>query len=135
MKVLIAGSRTFDDPEFMKAQMYYAFKDEVITEIVHGGQVSYKKDGTKYGADYWGGEWAKEREVPVRVFKADWDKYGNSAGPVRNAEMANYLNPSADAAIVFWNGSSKGSKDMIIRLDRRKVKTHIIHFNTQTESK
>lgn len=37
------------------------------------------------------------------------DKYGNAAGPMRNEEMAKY----ADGLIVFWNGKSSGTKNMI----------------------
>ncbi|WP_276914036.1 DNA cytosine methyltransferase [Aneurinibacillus aneurinilyticus] len=44
-----------------------------------------------------------------RQYVADWDKYGNSAGYIRNREMAQ----SADALMAFWDGKSPGTKHMI----------------------
>ena len=49
------------------------------------------------------------REIPIKEFPADWDKFGKSAGYVRNREMAEYC----DAAIIIWDGKSKGTKHMI----------------------
>ena len=40
---------------------------------------------------------------------AQWDLYGRAAGPIRNAQMADY----ADAAIIIWDGKSPGSLNMI----------------------
>ncbi|WP_197026348.1 hypothetical protein [Polaribacter sp. Hel_I_88] len=42
-------------------------------------------------------------------FPAEWNKFGKAAGPVRNKEMAIY----ADALIAFWDGKSRGTKNMI----------------------
>lgn len=65
--------------------------------------------GAARGADALGERYAAERGLAVKQFPADWDRYGRSAGYRRNAEMAEY----ADAAVVFWDGKSKGSKHMI----------------------
>lgn len=53
--------------------------------------------------------YATETDIPFKVFPADWKKYGRSAGPRRNRQMAEY----ADAAIVFWDGKSRGTQNMI----------------------
>ena len=45
----------------------------------------------------------------VKIIQADWQKYGKRAGPIRNKEMADY----ADTLIAFWDGQSRGTKNMI----------------------
>jgi len=65
--------------------------------------------GTAGGADRLGEAYAYSRGFSVKRFPADWESHGNSAGVIRNAEMAEY----ADAAIIFWNKKSKGTSNMI----------------------
>ncbi len=60
------------------------------------------------GADELGRAWALSLGIPLKKFYADWDKYGKRAGPIRNKQMAEY----ADAAIILWDGKSKGSMNL-----------------------
>ena len=101
MKLIIAGSREFTDYELLTEML--AAKDlnaDTVTEVV---------SGCARGADRLGEKWAGAQGIPIARFPANWDSYGKRAGYVRNSEMAEY----ADACIVFWNGSSKGTKHMI----------------------
>ena len=65
--------------------------------------------GMATGADTLGRNYAISNGLEVLEFPADWNKYGKSAGYIRNKEMGDV----ADSAIVFWDGRSKGSKLMI----------------------
>lgn len=56
-----------------------------------------------------GERWADAHGIPIERYPADWTKYGRGAGPLRNREMAE----KADAALVIWDGVSRGSKSMI----------------------
>ncbi len=47
-------------------------------------------------------------KLPVKEFPADWDQHGNAAGPIRNAQMADY----ADALLLIYDGESRGSLNM-----------------------
>ena len=98
MRVIIAGSRDIKTVE----PVYRAIKSSgyVITEIVSGGA---------RGVDTLGELWGEIKNIPVKVFPADWDKYGRAAGPIRNQEMADYC----DAAIFIWDGKSAGTKNCI----------------------
>ncbi len=100
-KVIIAGTRTFDDYEALKAYADYKLgqiKEDI--EIISGGAT---------GADALGERYAKEKGYTIKRFPADWNRYGKKAGPLRNKQMADY----ADALIVFWDGSSRGTKNML----------------------
>ena len=99
-KVIIAGCREFTD-----YSMLCSFADEVLAgmkdiEIISGGA---------RGADALGERYAREHGYALKVFPAEWKKWGPVAGPIRNGEMAGY----ADALIAFWDGRSSGTLDMI----------------------
>lgn len=61
------------------------------------------------GVDALAERYARELGLAVRIFRADWDLHGKLAGPIRNREMAAY----GDRLLAFWDGKSKGTKDMI----------------------
>ncbi len=101
MKVIIAGSRSITDPDLL---------GECLEQMSHEGwNVIEVVSGGAGGADQLGECWAERCKIPVKQFLPDWGKYGRSAGFRRNREMAEY----ADAAIVLWDGVSRGAKNMI----------------------
>ena len=98
MKVIIAGGRDFQNwGYFCNTMSKWGY---IITEVVCGDAA---------GADTIGARWANNNNIPIKHFPAEWDRYGKSAGYIRNAEMGEY----ADALIAFWNGHSTGTKHMI----------------------
>lgn len=106
MKVIIAGSRTFHDYQLL-LNAIQRFQREVgpITEIVSGGAK---------GADSLGERWAREHQVPVKVFLPDWDAHGPAAGPKRNQQMIDYVGKEG-GLIAIWVNRSRGTKDTIFR--------------------
>lgn len=104
MRVVIAGSRNFYRYELLKQKC-----DEVLCDFIIKGQNIEVVSGKARGADELGERYAAERGLSVKPFPADWETYGNLAGIIRNAEMADY----ADALIAFWDGYSSGTKSMI----------------------
>lgn len=111
MKTIIAGSRLITDYSVVKAAVEESgFK---ITEVV---------SGTASGIDRLGEQWAEEQNIPIKRFPAQWKKFGKSAGVIRNKEMGEY----ADAAIIIWDGVSKGTKNMIDIATALKLKMFVI---------
>lgn len=110
MKLIIAGGRTISltvkQIEEFRIDCNIPIND--IEEIVSGGC---------RGVDQIGERYAEIMCIPVTQFLADWKKFGRSAGPKRNEQMAIY----ADALMLFWNGSSRGSFDMKQRAIKRKL--------------
>lgn len=75
VKVLVTGGRHYDRPDLVqKGLELYKCSELIVGDC-------------RTGADRYAREWAREAGVPLRVFKADWDKYGKAAGPIRNSEM------------------------------------------------
>lgn len=103
MKIIIAGTRTFNDKNLLFNQM-----DLIILKFFLVENIKIIS-GTAEGADKLGEEWAKERNFLCERFPPDWNKHGKAAGPIRNAQMAD----AADMCVVFWDGKSKGTKNMI----------------------
>lgn len=68
-----------------------------VGRIIHGGAS---------GADLMAGVVGKVLGIPVETFPAEWDKFGKSAGPIRNQHMAKL----ADMCIALPGG--KGTEDM-----------------------
>lgn len=99
MKTIICGSRRIINGGFVHRELN-VISDFKITEVVSGGCRGVDKIGEK---------WAKLHFLPVRIFNADWSRFGKAAGPIRNADMAFY----ADCCIAFWDMKSRGTGEMI----------------------
>ncbi len=110
MKTIIAGSRTIIASPVVQAAIDAA--PWVITEVVCGGA---------RGVDELGLLLAHSAGVPVKVFKPDWKTHGHAAGPIRNRQMAAY----ADALIAVWDGSSRGTANMIQEATERGLRIYV----------
>ena len=97
---MVCGSRTITAEKFIfsKLDEYLALHNDLV--ILSGGA---------RGVDCIGEKWASLHNVAVERFLPDWKKYGRGAGIVRNKQMAQI----ADFAIIFWDGTSKGTKSVI----------------------
>ena len=120
MKCIIAGSRTINDYSLLLKAIADSGWANEITEVVCGDAV---------GADSLGDRWAKEKNIPVKHFPADWKniktkdaivrinsfgKYNAKAGIDRNEKMAKY----ADKLIAIIKDWSKGTTHMIETMQR-----------------
>lgn len=79
------------------------------------------------GADSLVEDWAHVHWVKYRVFKADWDKHGRAAGPIRNQQMIDEGQPHMGMA--FPGG--RGTADMTARLRRASLPVLEIPYPTQ----
>jgi len=102
-RVVIAGCRDYNNYQEAKKYIDYCLsnirkENEII--IVSGGAC---------GADKIGEQYAEENGFAVEKYPANWRKYGRSAGPRRNKQMAELC----DYVICFWDEKSRGTKSMI----------------------
>lgn len=118
MKIIVAGSRNFNNYELLRDRLNYLLKnasDEDEITIISGGA---------RGADQLGERYAKEKGYKIIRKPANWDKYGKSAGYKRNEEMAKI----ADVCVCFWDGESRGTKHMIDLSKKYKLKLNVIFY-------
>lgn len=100
MNLIVAGSRDLDDYHLVETWMDRVSDIGAIFSVLCGGA---------RGADALGKEVAENWGVKVKMFPADWDKYGKSAGYRRNIEMAK----EGTFLLAFPMPQSKGTLHMI----------------------
>lgn len=118
-KVIIAGSREFDNYDMLKEKC-----DKILSRKVNEGEEIVIVSGTARGADTLGEKYAEERGYKIERYPANWDKYGKKAGYLRNKKMAEVSN----ACIVFLSSKAenKGSKMMISIATEEKLLIRVI---------
>lgn len=109
MRLLVCGGRNFDDFGRLNRQLDALARAQENLTIIHGGA---------RGADTMAGNWANRWGHAVLVFRADWNKYGDRAGPIRNQRMLDEGKP--DIVVAFPGG--RGTADMVRRAQKAGVK-------------
>ena len=110
MRTIVAGSRTVTEYNLVADAI--ASAPWSISTVISGGAK---------GVDELGEAYAYLHKIPLEVFNANWNKYGRSAGHMRNEEMA----INADALIAIWDGESRGTANMIETAKKYKLKVHV----------
>lgn len=74
MKILVCGGRNYTDAERLAVEL-----DKLgPTTIIQGGAP---------GADWLAQRYAREHNIPCITEKANWNRHGKAAGPIRNEAM------------------------------------------------
>lgn len=125
MRVLVCGSRDCKDRDFVIRTLEQRFcpdpKPDDMSTWMPPGDLVLIHGGAK-GVDHHADEWAVVNWVPVECFEADWKRYGNSAGPIRNQQMIDEGKP--DLVIAFPGG--RGTADMVRRAKAAGIKVEEI---------
>ena len=103
--LIVAGSRGYNN--------YFQFHQ--VLDYVLSNQKQKRKivivSGGARGTDSLAELYAKERGYEFKVFPADWDTYGKTAGYIRNEKMHSYISGHTNrGCICFWDMESKGTK-------------------------
>lgn len=120
-KVIVCGGRDFSDWEKLNQTLDSIFEERgwmsepdeygnclPVVHIIHGGAE---------GADTLADNYAVMNWCVVTEYPALWDKYGKSAGPIRNKQMLDEGEP--DLVIAFPGG--KGTNNMIKQANGRGI--------------
>ena len=113
MRVLVCGDRNWTNKSKIREELEALHDVELI---IHGAA---------RGADTLAGEVAKELNILVIEYPADWHRYGKAAGPHRNREMLDD-NPNLVLAFHSHIRLSKGTADTVREARKRGIPTRII---------
>ena len=136
MKVIIAGSRSFNDYPLLKTTC-----EKIFSQLQWEHELSSKDfeivSGKAGGADSLGERFAKEYGIQIKEFPAKWDDlkakdafiktnsfgkpYNAKAGHARNTSMLEYVSDDG-CAIYFWDGESPGTKDCITKAKKMGIR-------------
>lgn len=97
---LLTGSRDWQDVEAVER----AINQLVMT---YGTGFILRHGACPDGADAIAEAYCKEIGVETDPVRADWKRYGRSAGPIRNQKM---VAKGADVCVAFPLGASKGTR-------------------------
>lgn len=115
MKILVTGSRTFQNWKWLEEELLKAEP----TIVIHGAA---------QGADFTAEAICKKHQINYRGYPAKWNKFGKSAGPIRNQEMLNIehrKDEPIDLCLAFPVGIGKGTGDMIDRCQQAGIPTKV----------
>ncbi len=107
MKVAVIGSRGI----IINNLEEYLPKD--VTELVSGGAK---------GVDTCAREYAQSKGLPIKEFLPDYRRYSRGAPIKRNQEIIQY----ADLVLAFWDGTSRGTKNVIDSCHKQNIPINII---------
>jgi len=122
LRIIVAGCRSFNDYDYVKEKI-----DEVISkydcdyiEIITGGAK---------GADLLGNRYARENNIKLTIYHAQWTNYGKSAGFIRNTQMAQWAKEDGHKGVLiaFWDGKSRGTSHMVGIAKSKRIKTYIFY--------
>jgi len=103
MRLLVCGGRHYDDWNRVCKELHTVLGERGVRyedlTIVHGAA---------RGADKMAGRWATINGVKQERHAAEWEKYGRSAGAIRNVDM---LQSGLDLVIAFPGGT--GTQHMV----------------------
>ena len=114
--VLVCGGRDFND--------YPRAREPIrILAVLHGQDLRVMHGGAR-GADMLAEEIAIEFGIKTKAFPADWNTHGKAAGPIRNVQMADYLDmcrSKGHTVEVMAFPGGKGTAHMVSTATERNI--------------
>lgn len=113
MRLLVTGSQGWDEEQFLEIALLAETLDVQLDRIVlvHG---ACDKGADKIAADY-----ARKRGWDVEAHPADWARYGNRAGQIRNERMVKL---GADVCVAFIRDNSPGASTTVLKARREGIR-------------
>lgn len=153
IKLLVCGGRDFgklptisnkgqtygpdrEHPDFEKRYAEHQFIMKTLHEFAEANSAFYNPNdnwlpadihiisGGATGADSVAIDWAIVNWCTFDEYKADWDRYGYKAGPIRNAQMLREGRPS----IVMAFPGGGGTADMVAQARMANVKVIAVPY-------
>lgn len=111
MRVLVCGSRHFNDKDLME-------------DVLKQWNIGVLIEGEAKGADTLAREYAERSGISIEAYPADWETFGKRAGPIRNHQMLTDGKP--ELVVAFLAPDSRGTKHMIEIAQKAGVEVMVI---------
>ena len=118
-RVVVAGSRDFTNYTLLCNSL-----TRILSKKREEGYKIIILSGRARGADKLGEKYAREQNISIETYPADWEKHGKKAGYIRNKEMIEVAN----ACVVYWDGQSRGSAHTIRLAEEKGVPLRVIKY-------
>jgi len=113
----IVGYRSYDNyQEFCNIIDNWIQNNSNINQIISGGATGVDSLAEKY---------AKEHDIPFVVYPADWKKYGNKAGPLRNQLIID----ASTHLLALPSRKSRGTFDSINKAKQKGIPVTIKYID------
>lgn len=123
-RLIVCGGKDFEDYSMLSEKLDDLLKRYEYVELV---------SGHAKGADTLAEIYANNNVIPIKVFPANWERYGKAAGPKRNREMLEYAMEAHPVVLAFWNGKSRGTGNMLKQAKTAGVECHIYRYGDDHE--
>lgn len=129
MTILVCGGRHFEYYNILSMVLnqiigeYVPAEDEV--EVVSGGCAGTDKLAEKY---------AQENNYILKVFPAEWSKYGKAAGPIRNQQMVDYIKDKNSIVVAFTSVNTKGTRHTMQQAQKYNIPVFEIPYEMFEEA-
>ena len=114
MRVLVCGSRHFNNKELME-------------DVLSRWKISTIIEGEARGADTLARKYGESHGIEVERYPALWELHGKRAGPIRNAQMLKEGQP--ELVVAFRGVNSRGTQNMIDQARKAGVETVVIEID------
>lgn len=116
LKILVCGGRHFSD---------YALLEKTINGVIAESGCADIEIVSEHcvGADRLGELYAEKHDAQVKIFPAEWEKYGKCAGPMRNKQMVDYISGFENKIVIaFVSANTKGTRNTIALAKKANIR-------------
>lgn len=121
MTVLVCGGRHFNNYKQLEEILntLHLTSDDLI---VSGGYV---------GTDTLAELYAIRHNIPKKIFYAEWRKYGNSAGIIRNNKMIDYIKNFTSCVVAFTSKNTEETQHTIQQAIKNNIPVMEITYDSE----
>lgn len=112
--ISVSGSRKFNNYEYLTRILDHYYP--IISSV---------KVGDAKGLDSMVIRYCQEKQIPYQMLKADWDNFGLSAGPMRNADII----AGTSLLLAFPSHDSKGTIDAMNKAYKCGISVHVYEYD------
>lgn len=123
MRVIVTGSRKWPDPGKVHFELGLIYTDHGPFTLVHGACAT----GADAAAHQWYDVAGRSLMCLEFLYRADWEKHGKKAGPLRNARM---VKAGADLVLAFPHPAGSGTQHTIRLAEEAGIEVRTFPWRT-----